>query len=114
MYGGIRYSYSAGTIVKAIEKRDGSMIEWLLKRNRHRAGPRPDPPTTLEKLDAAMAKTEKNKVLTHDLKYTDDVHLPILVRRAIRADPKLTLQGGIIDNFVPAKLRDLIEEVRGI
>ena len=114
MYGGIRYSYSAGTIVKAIEKRDGSMIEWLLKRNRHRAGPRPDPPTTLEKLDAVTTKTEKNKVLTHDLKFTDDVHLTLLVHWAIRVNPKLTLQGGIMDKFVPAKLRDLLEEVGGI
>jgi hypothetical protein len=112
MYGGIRYRYKANTIVKAIKERDGCMFKWLISKDqKHRGFSRPEPIPTLEKLDAAPTKTEKNKVLTRDLKHATDMGLVVLVYEAIRGDRKLTLQGGIIDKFVPAKLPGIPKEL---
>lgn len=87
------------------------MFAWLFHKNRYRSGfSRPPSPTTLQKLDAAMTKPEKNKVLTRDLKHSSDTNLKDMVYTAIWKDRKLTLEGGIIYDFCPAKLRGVVEK----
>jgi hypothetical protein len=49
-------------------------------------------------------------VLTRDLKHSSDTNLKDMVYTAIWNDLKLTLQGGIIYDFCPAKLRGVVEK----
>ncbi|MGK3746345.1 MAG: hypothetical protein ACI8RD_007901 [Bacillariaceae sp.] len=112
-YGGIRYRYSADTIAKAIKKRDGSTFEWFYNKQYY-SFDRPETPTTLENLDEATTTSKKTKVLTHALKFTSDFELGLLVKKATKADLKLTLQGGIMDGFKPVKLLELLEATGAI
>jgi hypothetical protein len=103
MYGGIKYSYSADTIAKAIKNRNGSLYQWLLSHESWRTGiHRPKRPTTGEKLQAATTKAQKKKVISDALKYTKN--FSYLLGKTMDAEPSLIQADGIMDAFVPSNM----------